>query len=196
MDFPQVKIKTTDAKIGLNTQNGQLKMKQPKAEVSIQQPKADQTIKQHPPKLTIDQSNAWSNLGLKSIFERSRDTAQHANQTHMENLGKMSQEGDELMKIERGGNPIASQAKQNAVWDFDYKPGEMPVYDLVSLTYEPGRADISTKLNKPIIEATPMKPQFQYEHGNVSVQTEQYFDIQIDVENLKYKGTQGFEITI
>jgi len=171
-------------------------MKQPNADVSIQQPKADQNIKQHPPKLTIDQSNAWSNLGLKNVFERTRDAAQHGNQVHHEGLARMAREGDELMRIENGGNPIAAQAKRNAGWDFDYKPGGMPVYDLVSLNYEPGRAEINNQRKEPIIQATPRKPQLQYQAGQVSVQTEQYSDVQIDVENLKYKGTQGFEITI
>lgn len=196
MNFPQVKITTRDAKIGLNTQNAKLTMTQPNADVSIQQPKADQNIKQHPPKLTIDQSNAWSNLGLKNVFERTRDTAQHANQVHHQGLARMAREGDELMRIESGGNPIASQAKRNSGWNFDYKPGGMPVHDLVSLNYEPGRAEINTQRQEPVIQATPRKPQLQYQRGNVSVQPEQYADVQIDVENLKYKGIQGFEITI
>jgi len=138
LNFPQVKINRRDAKIGLNTQNAQLTMKQPNADVSIQQPKADQNIRQHPPKLTIDQSNAWSNLGLKNVFERTRDTAQHGKQAHHKGLARMAREGDELMRIENGGNPIVAQAKRNAGWDFDYKPGGMPVYDLVSLNYEAG----------------------------------------------------------
>jgi len=196
VDFPQVKITTRDAKIGLNIQNAQIKMKQHKAEVSIQQPQAEQTIRQHPPKLRIDQTNAWSNLGLKSIIERTNDTAQHANQVHHQGLARIAREGDELMSIESGGNPIASQAKRNSGWNFDYKPGGMTVHDLVSFNYEPGRAEISTKRQEPVIEATPRKPQLQYQRGNVSVQTEQYADVQIDVENLKFKGTQGFEITI
>jgi len=196
LDFPQVKINIRDTKIGLNTQNAQLTMKQPKAEVNIQQPKADQNIKQHPPKLTIDQSNAWDNLGLKNVFERTRDTAQHANQVHQEGLARMAREGDELMRIENGGNPIAAQAKRNAGWDFDYKPGGMPVYDLVSLNYGPGRADIQVKRNDPIIQASPNQPQFQYQRGNVSAHIEQYSNVDIDFEGLKYIGTQGFEMTI
>ncbi|KGX86796.1 DUF6470 family protein [Pontibacillus marinus] len=196
MDFPQIRLNTQQAKTGLNIQNAKLTMNQQKADVRIEQPQADVSIKQHSPKLTIDQSNAWSNLGLKNVFERTRDTAQHANQKFLENLAKMSQEGDELMRIENGGNPIASQAKRNAGWDFTYKPGGMPVYDLVSLSYEPGRADINVKQNDPIIQTTPRKPQFQYQRGDVSTQVKQYSNVDVDFVGLKYVGTQGFEISI
>jgi len=78
VDFPQIRLNTQQAKTGLNIQNAKLTMNQEKADMSIKQLQADVSIKQHSPKLTIDQSNAWSNLGLKNVFERTRDTAQHS----------------------------------------------------------------------------------------------------------------------
>ncbi|MYL54005.1 hypothetical protein GLW08_11715 [Pontibacillus yanchengensis] len=196
MQVPQVQIQTTEAKLGLRTQNAKVTLQQPKADVSIQQPEADLSIKQHPPKLSIDQSNAWRNLDLKNVFERTRELAKHGNQTWSENLAKMAQEGDQMMRIENKGNPIASIAKRSGHWNFDIQVGGMPVYDLVSIDYQPGKAEINAQANQPNIKATPYNPEFTYKRGQVNSQMKQHSSINIDVKNLKFKGTQGFEMTI
>ncbi|KGX86312.1 DUF6470 family protein [Pontibacillus litoralis] len=196
MNFPQMQIRTTDAKLGLQTRNATLKMEQPQAEMRIEQPQADQSMKQHPSKLTIDQTNAWHNLDLKGILKRSEDFAAFGKQSVLEGIAKDAQEGDELMRIENGGNPIANQAERNSILRFDMQPGGIPVHKLVSIQYEPGSAEIHTEPNKPVIEITPQQPRLTYERGNVFMQMEQYPSVELDVKGLTFKGTQGFEITI
>lgn len=156
--------------------------------MSIQQPKADMSIRQYSGKLTIDQTKAWHNLGLKSSFVRTRETADHARQIAMEGLARIAREGDELMRIEQGGNPIAAQGERNAVWEFDYQPGATPWQELVQLNYESTEPDIHTTPNKPKINITPRPPQFGYQPGSISFSIEQYADLQIEFTNLMYKG--------
>ncbi|MFC0525412.1 DUF6470 family protein [Pontibacillus salicampi] len=196
MELPQVQISTTDAKLGLTIKKARVDIQQPNAEVAIEQTEATQRIEQKPAKLTIDQSNAWRNLDLKNILERTRELAEHGNQTWMENLAKMAGEGDELMRIEYGGNPIASQAKRNAELTFELQPDGMPVYDLVSIHVERNEPIIQNEQNLPKITTTRKNPEFIYERGSVTAKLEQFPTIDIDVKNLKFKGTQGFEITI
>lgn len=197
MQTPQIRIQSTPAKIGLTIQNAVHTYKQPKAEQHIEQPKADVSIKQESPKLSIDQTKAWQNIGLKSVFVRSEEYANNARQKGLEHIATMAQEGDELMRIESGGNPIASQAKRmvDGLWEFNIQPGGRPTYDLVDISIEAGGANIDVQRNEPILKATKRDPEFQYERGQVTAQIEQYSDVNIDFDNLKFKGYR-FETNI
>ncbi|KGP91402.1 hypothetical protein N780_19425 [Pontibacillus chungwhensis BH030062] len=197
MQTPQIRIQSTPAKLGLTIQNAKHTYKQPKAEQHIEQPKAEVSIKQQPPKLSIDQTKAWKNIGLKSVFVRSEEYANHAKQKGLENIASIAQEGDELMRIESGGNPIASQAKRMAdqLWEFNIQPGGSPAYDLVAISFKAGGAMIDVQRNEPILKATKRDPEFQYELGQVAAQIEQYSDVKIDFENLRFKAYR-FETNI
>ncbi|MFD1020303.1 DUF6470 family protein [Thalassobacillus hwangdonensis] len=188
MNFPQIRIQSQSARIGMDSKDAELTMQQPNAQVSIQQPKADLSIKQKKGKLSIDQTNAWNNIGLKSSFVRTRETADHARQALLEGIARISQEGDELMRIENDGNPIAAQAERNARYEFFVQHGGMPTYDLVNLSYEVGGAEIDVRPNKPVIDVIPQKPQINYTKGDVSIYIEQYPELNIDFDGLKYVG--------
>ncbi|QSS99615.1 hypothetical protein IMZ31_16320 [Pontibacillus sp. ALD_SL1] len=182
MQTPQIQIRTTPAKIGLTIQNAKHTYKQPQAEQQIQQPGANLSIKQEPPKLSIDQTKAWQNIGLKSVFVRAEEYANRAKQTGLEHIATIAQEGDELMRIENGGNPIASQAKRvvDGLWQFTIQAGGRPAYDLVDLSFETGGAKIDVQRNEPILKANRREPQFQYERGQVTSRMEQYSNVEID----------------
>lgn len=197
MKTPQIRIQTTPAKLGLTINNAKHTYRQQKADQRIEQPTADVSIKQKPPKLSIDQTKAWQNIGLKSVMVRSKEYANHAKQKGLENIATMAQEGDELMRIEKGGNPIPSQAKRmiDKLWEFNIEPGGRPVYDLVDISVEAGGANIDINQNRPILQATRRDPEFQYERGQVSTQMEQYPEVDIDFKNLTFKGYR-FETNI
>ncbi|QAS53704.1 DUF6470 family protein [Halobacillus litoralis] len=180
MNIPKLQIQSTPGRIGLTTNKPQQTIRQPKAEQSIRQPGADMSIEQRPGKLTIDQTNAWHNLDLKNVLVRSKELVGIAEQKWREGLARVSREGDEMMRIENGGNPIAAQAKRNAGFDFTFEPGGRPVYELVDLNYQPGGADISINRREPEIDARVRKPEHTYNPGNVDVRMEQMPDLKID----------------
>lgn len=188
MELPQIRLSSDRASLSIRMEKGHQSIEQPKAELHIQQPKADMTIKQPTGKLTIDQTNAWHNLGLKSSRVRTEETADHAKRTVLEGTARMAEEGDELMRIENGGEPLADQAARNAIWQFDYPLDGMPVYDLVSIDYQANEPEISFAKKEPVIEAVPQKVRYDYQPGNVDVFMEKYAALDIDFVNLKYKG--------
>ncbi|GGD10877.1 DUF6470 family protein [Pontibacillus salipaludis] len=197
MKTPQIRIQSTPAKLGLTIQNAKHTYNQPKTEQHIEQPKAGVSIKREPPKLSIDQTKAWQNIGLKSVFVRAEEYANHAKQKGLEHIATMAQEGDELMRIESGGNSIASQAKRmiDGLWEFNIQPGGLPAYDLVDVSFETGGANIDVQRKEPILKATKRGPEFKYERGQVTPQIEQYSDVKIDFDILKFKGDR-FETNI
>ncbi|MBA2175563.1 hypothetical protein H0266_11725 [Halobacillus locisalis] len=177
---PKLQVSTTQGRIGITKKDAVLHLKQQKADQQIQQPKADLQIRQRSGKLSIDQTKAWDNLKFQSGSEIVSEAAQLGRQDWLEGVARVSREGDELMRIENKGDPIASQAKRNAVWDFDYKPGGRPVNELVDISYQANPADIEVKRNDPIIDSTPRYPQLTYQKGNVDISLAQKPDVQID----------------
>ncbi|WP_226580607.1 DUF6470 family protein [Halobacillus litoralis] len=178
--IPKLHIETTPAKIGLSINEAKQTIRQPLAEQSIQQPEAELRVEQRPGKLTIDQTKAWDNIDLKSVFKRTEAMVRDAEQGWMEGISRVAREGDELMKIENGGNPIAAHAEQNSKYSFTLQPGGLPAYDLVDIRYQPSEAEVSVKRNDPIIETTPVNPSISYQPGEVTLKNEQYADVQID----------------
>ncbi|RPF54358.1 DUF6470 family protein [Aquisalibacillus elongatus] len=183
MQFPQIRMQSQMALVGINSTQGKQTIQQPEAELSIQQPKAEVMINRRPPRLTIDQSQAWSDMGLYGALEATERNAQEGEQAWLQSIAKKSQEGDQLMKIEQDGNPIASISKNNAYEPMkEFNVGWIPSHFSVKTDYDPGELNINVKRNEPIIQAQPQKPVINYERGQVETYLRQENDLQIDVE--------------
>ena len=113
MQLPQIRLQSTFIKTGLNIEQPIQEIEQPKAIQSIEQPKAIVEIDTTPGILTIDQSKARADMDLKNISQRIQEFAQNGVQDLLQGIARRVAQGDELMRIENGGNPIASQAKQD-----------------------------------------------------------------------------------
>ncbi|UOQ85171.1 DUF6470 family protein [Gracilibacillus salinarum] len=196
MDLPQIRLQSQFAQISIKENSAQLSIKQPQADLSIQQPKADMQISTTPSKLSIDQSQAWNELGFKSVSEMTKEQAQAGKQTLLEVIARRRRQGDQLMKIENGGNPLISQAVDNAIDD----PKQInikwiPSHGSVKIDYQPAKLDIRVTPQEPLINVTPNKPVTNYKAGNVQIGLQQKNQLEIDFVNLKYVGI-NFEMEI
>ncbi|MEN2768735.1 DUF6470 family protein [Ornithinibacillus xuwenensis] len=181
MEIPQIRIQSQMAKINISTQSGKQEIRQPKADLSIQQPRAEITMKTTPSKLSIDQTQAWEDMNIRSIERFNEKVAQEAKQAALEGMGRRASQGTELMKIENKGNPLISQAFTNA-----HDPMRalgikfIPSVFAVKINYQPSDVQIDVKANKPIIDATVNKPEVNYIPGSVDISMAQYQDLEID----------------
>jgi hypothetical protein len=185
MKLPYLRMESTMARLGLEITRPVQEIEQPPADISIQQPPAELTINRIPGKLTIDQTKAREDVNLKSIFRATEDMVEEAKQDWLEGIARLSRQGDELMRIEEGGNTIAEQAREN---------GEPPIYDFniafipshfsVKFNYEPGTLQINWKQNRPIIDVKVNKPVHYYKPGKVSGHMLQYPTLKIEVVGL------------
>ncbi|WP_047984506.1 DUF6470 family protein [Ornithinibacillus californiensis] len=185
MELPQIRIQSQMAKISVSTQSAKQEIRQPKADLSIQQPHAEITMRTTPSKLTIDQTQAWEAMNLKSAKRSIEEFAQQGKQFVSEGTARRASQGTELMKIENKGNPIASQAIQNG-----HKPQKalgikfIPSAFAVKINYQPSELTIDAKPNKPIIEARANKPEINYIPGSVDISLGQHQNLEIDFVNL------------
>ncbi|MGP4040730.1 DUF6470 family protein [Gracilibacillus sp. D59] len=196
MQLPQIRLQTQVARIGLKSHDAQLQIDSGPAKQSIRQPKADIQIRTTPSKLTIDQSKALADVGLKPITELNAEFAQEGKQKLLEGIARRRRQGDELMKIEDGGNPIVRQVKENSQDpQRQFNIGWIPSANGVKIDYRPAEVNIKVTPQKPQIETQPTKTQYQYQSGNVEVYLLQKSWLEIDFVNLKHVGI-NFEMEI
>jgi hypothetical protein len=196
MQLPQIRLQSTFAKIAIETTPPVQEIKQIPAELDLQQPPAEMKIETTPFKLTIDQTKAWEDMDLKHIFRRIEEFAQQGYEDWLEGIARVSRQGDELMRIGDGGNPIAEQAKENSEGPiYDFNIGWIPSLFSVKTHFEPAKVHIDVKVNKPINNTKINKPIINYTPGKVTIGLAQRNSLKIDFVNLKFVGT-NFEISI
>jgi hypothetical protein len=181
MNIPQIRLQSISAQIGIHTNQAKLTIKQPPAELSIEQPKAEIMIETIPSKLTIDQTEAWADMDLKHISRRIREAAQQGYQDLLAGIARRAEEGEQLKRIEDGGNAIADIAK---------KRSEKPIYPInirfipsagsVKINYEPAKVNINVMQNTPKIEVSINKPIIDYQPGKVQIDLERKNELFID----------------
>lgn len=184
--MPQIRIESVKGQIGMKTIPANQSIEQPKAVVEIQQPPAELHIERRPSKLTIDQTKAWEDMNLKSTTRLIEGFAQEGRQQAMEGTARRAEEGDELMRIENGGNPIPSIAKRSSERpEASFNIGFIPSPFSVKLHYEPSVLDIQWTRRDPIIRVEPQKPVVDYEPGKVDIYMEREPSLKIDFVNLE-----------
>lgn len=174
----------------MTTNQPKQSIEQPGPDLDLQQPPAELHINRTPSVLSIDQTEARADVDLKSIRRRIEEFAQNGYQEWLNGIARRAQEGNELMRLENGGNPIASIAKQNSklfpIYDFNI--GYVPKTGSVKIDFQPTKLDIQWDIKKPINNTKARKPIIDYQPGTVDIRLKQYQDLQIDFANLKYVG--------
>ncbi|WP_249871317.1 DUF6470 family protein [Oceanobacillus saliphilus] len=185
MELPQIRMESQLAQIQIVKTDGRQQISQPQAELTIQQPKAQLSIRTSPGKLQIDQTQAWEDMNLMPITKRNKKFAQDGVNALMQGIARRARQGDELMKIENGGNPIANQAVQNSHPSMKSLGIKfIPSHFSVKTNYQPAEVHIEVKTNKPVIEAITRKPEFDFQPGKVETSLKQRQEIEISFTNL------------
>ena len=161
-------INQVRAQIGIERIPASFEVRRQRSQIQIRQHHASIKIETEPPKLLIDQYEAFASCNLKSTGDFIRDAANEAYQNVMSYIARIAQEGDTFAAIENGGNPIAEIAENNAFpekeFGYDYIPKVGPRFSLlegqvymdpgesafdpkhgVKCEYIPGRVDINFK---------------------------------------------------
>jgi Family of unknown function (DUF6470) len=185
MNVPQIRLESTSAKIGLTIHRPVQEIQQLPADLVIKQPKADLQIDRTPSQLTIDQTEAWEDMDLKHISRRIEEFAQKGYEDWLTGLARMAQEGDDLMRIENGGNPIQEHAKINSESPiYEFNIGFIPSANSVKINYQPSVVKLNWETHKPEIDVQVNKPVHQYTPGSVNIDLIQKPALSIDFVGL------------
>jgi len=183
INIPQLQFQTTPGVLGLRITKPTQEIEQPRPVISQQQPAAILEMSSTRPQLSLDTTEARADLDLKSVFRRSEENAQQGKQGVQEGTARRVQEGQQLLRIENGGNAIADLAKQNST----LPPAELGIRFVggsskVQMSFQSGTLNIKVTPQKPIFDVQVNKPIHHYMQGKVTGEMEQYPSLQIDVK--------------
>ncbi|GAB2545184.1 DUF6470 family protein [Gracilibacillus alcaliphilus] len=196
MQLPQIRIQQQSAEIGIRYQPQQIEVEQEEAQLHIDQRPAELRMTTKPGRLTIDQSKALADLHMIPSEQFIRKTANEAMQTAIAGTKKKQREGDRLMKIENGGNPIADIAKQNGQWPKkQIALGWLPSGGGVTFDYQPAELEIEAIVQPVAFRVQSAVRNIHYQRGGVETYLQQKNWIQIDFDQLKFRGFQ-YELDI
>ncbi|MBS4208287.1 hypothetical protein KHA95_09420 [Bacillus sp. FJAT-50079] len=181
MQIPQIRMQSQSAQIAIQSRPANQSIQQPNANLQIEQPLAEMNIRTTPGKLTIDQSQAWEDMDIKSIFKRVEENTYRAQQAVMEGIARVVREGDEMLDIRSGRNIIVEQAKRKA----NPRPVQtniawVPSPFSVKTHYTRGSIDIQFQAKKPKIDVQIRKPIISYHRGDVDISLQQRNSLKID----------------
>lgn len=182
VNFPQLQIRTTDAKLGLNIEKPRQVIRQPQATQHIEQPAAIIDIETTKGFMRIDSSQARRDVGMVGPLESSAKYAQEGLKKVLQGMARRASEGRQMMDIANNKNVIPGIAKKNtfpvkAKLGIDF----IPSVGSVKLDYTPAKVDISVQTQNPKISAQINKPIHEYTQGKVSGYMLQNPSIEVDV---------------
>jgi len=111
MQFPQIRLQTTFAQIGLQRSNPVQEIQQVPAELSYKRTPTKMTIERTPGQLEIDQEQAWNERNLKGPMKLIADNAEYARQQALEAIAETVAEGNQMQAIENKTNAIDAIVK-------------------------------------------------------------------------------------
>lgn len=120
-------ITRTDARLGMETTPGKFNMETRRASLELHQKQARVNINTELPKVFIDQYECFAEAGLKNSSDLLKEQSEMAYQQAIEFIGKTAEDGDQLAKIELGGNPIADMAERDAYPEKEFGLAFIPV---------------------------------------------------------------------
>ncbi|SNS49192.1 hypothetical protein SAMN05446037_101176 [Anaerovirgula multivorans] len=174
-----LRIQTQDAQIGIQQGIGDLYISQNHHFLQIQTLYPEIYIQQEDPVLLIDQSQCFSEAGLKSNQELSRQFAAKGRQNALRAIAKIADEGNAMADIQNGvvigrlaKNKMKAQEKQFA---FDMIPKSRP-----EMRFQKGETHIRYQKGDIKTHVPPNPVNIHYNTRDVKVYLKQKNYIQID----------------
>jgi len=177
------------AQIGIQQKMSSLEITQPKANMQIEQPPAKLSIRTKKGKLTIDQSQAWEEMNIKSTRKWIESFAKKGKEAVKSGMARRSKQGAALMDIHLPGNPIREQAiinghPQMKNLSITYIPSPFSVKS----SYQPSQVHIDAITNQAVIEAVGSVPTINVQQGGVFIHMTKHATLHIEVASQNTKS--------
>lgn len=180
-------IKTTDILLGIKTTPCRLNMNSEMAKLRLHQNKCRLMVKTQKPEVKIDQSKCFSDEGIKSNSEFSREAAARGYKKAMQYIRKVASDGERMAAIQYKRNAIAEIAARDALKKNEFVLGFIPrslpeirVTGSIDIQWEdPGNA----ALNGVYGEYVPARLETEFDPAKVNIYVRRYPSVDI-----KYEG--------
>lgn len=188
MDMPQIQINQQFARIGIKIKTPYIKVKQGNSKIGINYPQDKIEINQQNAIVNIDSYPTRYDLNIKNIMDFRKDITQKSKQTVMQSIGRMAQNGDSLMKLENGGNPVVEIIKRETfqpLRELGLKWISRPKFNV-----EPAKLDVKYKQNSLVLIPESSDTDIKLARGMVKINMVQYNKLDIEIRG-KYIDTSN-----
>ncbi|WP_123042223.1 DUF6470 family protein [Cohnella candidum] len=180
MELLRLSIRSTPARLGIESPRGQLQMESKPAQLEISSPRVDMQIRQPRGELSIDASAAWLALGLGGPLETNTLKTQQANERTAEAIDRIVQKGNRMAQITNKSDAVVELAAGALIQDSEGIRIWGPASNMnVKMEYTPHPAEINAKPAHPDIQVHVNKPDIQYTPGKAKIYVEQMNSIRI-----------------
>ncbi|MBW5448476.1 hypothetical protein GE107_20740 [Cohnella sp. CFH 77786] len=177
-------IRTTSARIGIESPRGQFDMQSKPGQLQISSPRADMQIRQPRGELLIDSSAAWLALGLGGPLETGNLKTGQANERTQEAIVRIVEKGNRMARITSKADAVAELAADALIQDSEGIRVTGPASNMnVKMQYIAHPAEIETTPHHPDIQFHVSKPDIQYTPGKVRIYMEQMNSIRMWASN-------------
>lgn len=121
--MPDIKIRQTMGAIGIEVQKAKVEIQQNRPSFTMKSKPAKFRVNKRLPRFRFIQNEHLMASGYKTSIALSALKFAKARQKTLEAIGRISSEGDALMKIEKKGSPIADIAINNSEENVDLTVG-------------------------------------------------------------------------
>ena len=97
-----LRITTTDAKIGIDISDGYYQMSSPKGEQRITTTDPKMSVTGSPVKVKIDSYQSWAERGFKNNLDLFKHTARLGKQAAINGVSRRARDGDRMADIKKG----------------------------------------------------------------------------------------------
>lgn len=180
----RLQMKSQMALIGINTTQPQLKQNTQLPKLNLQIDKPEIEIKTIQPKVYIDQTEAFADVGIKKPERLTRDNVAYSKQKMQESIARIASQGDQLTEIQNISDDtvIANQAYENAFgqfehdWGYTHIPKSGPEFTPVR-----GEVNISLKRGEVAGQLRKGTANFELIRGKVDIYLRQKNNLEINV---------------
>ena len=182
MQLPRLELHKTFAKLGIEKRNATLQIRQPQADLTYNQPQPEVKMHKTEGKLTIDQTEAFADAGLKHPFRMTKEQFFKSKQKVLQSLAAKAAEGDQLMKIENQSSSVIPQIAKNKSespqkeFNIGFVPSSM---SKVKIHYQPSEIKMSVNLENFKLRVKPNKPIIKFNEGDLQIYLKQKANLRI-----------------
>lgn len=181
-----LQIQQTRGQIGIQTSPGQVQIESPKQTLEMSVSQAHVKVEATLPKITIDQSQCFSESGLKGIVDFMSEAVSFAKSQMLQSMGRIAEQGNQLTDIHLSTTAIQDQGVYNAYDQFiyDYNMETMPK-SRPTINVREGTLDISVQEGEIRNNTKVQRANISYRPGSVQISMLQYPSINIQAIDTK-----------
>lgn len=166
----RLEMNTTRGQIGMQSSPPRLSLETTQKTLNLTTTQPKVRVEATLPKISIDQSQCFSEAGLKGIVDFAAEYVSYAKSKMYESMARIAEQGNALTDIQYGGSPLADQALYNAYDQFmnEFNYGTVP-RSRPRISLQEGQLDIKVTEGRVENRTAVQKPVVQYQKGNLQI---------------------------